>query len=104
MPTSPPPSKTSGGFTLVEMLVTLVIMALLAGLATLSAGGNAQRAARDETNDLLRRLVASNAELKAEVTALKKSNEAGAKAAEKTADTLVNVTRGGRAIQTEAFT
>ena len=48
MPTSPPPSKTSGGFTLVEMLVTLVIMALLAGLATLSAGGNAQRAARDE--------------------------------------------------------
>jgi hypothetical protein len=63
-----------------------------------------QRAARDETNDLLRRLVASNAELKAEVTALKKSNEAGAKAAEKTADTLVNVTRGGRAIQTEAFT
>jgi hypothetical protein len=62
-----------------------------------------QRAARDETNDLLRRLVASNAELKAEVTALKKSNEAGTKAAEKTADTLVTVTRGGRAIQTEAF-
>jgi len=30
------------------MLVTLVIMALLAGLATLSAGGNAQRSARDE--------------------------------------------------------
>jgi general secretion pathway protein H len=30
------------------MLVTLVIMALLAGLATVSAGGNAQRGARDE--------------------------------------------------------
>jgi general secretion pathway protein H len=48
MPTSPPASERSAGFTLVEMLVTLVIMALLAGLATLSAGGNAQRAARDE--------------------------------------------------------
>ena len=63
-----------------------------------------QRASRDETNDLLRRLVASNTELKAEVTALKKSNEATQKAAEKTSETLTIVTRGGRAIQTEAFT
>ena len=62
-----------------------------------------QRAARDETNDLLRRLLASNAELKAEVTALKRSNEAGTKAAEKTAETLITVTRGGRAVQTEVF-
>ncbi len=48
MPISPRPSDRAGGFTLVEMLVTLVIMALLAGLATLSVGGNAQRSARDE--------------------------------------------------------
>lgn len=48
MQTSVPGSDRARGFTLVEMLVTLVIMALLAGLATLSAGGNAQRTARDE--------------------------------------------------------
>jgi general secretion pathway protein H len=48
MPTSPPGSDRARGFTLVEMLVTLVIIALLAGLATLSAGGNAERTARDE--------------------------------------------------------
>ena len=41
-------SDLSRGFTLVEMLVTLVIMALLAGLATLSVGGNAERQARAE--------------------------------------------------------
>lgn len=63
-----------------------------------------QRQSRDETNELLRQLVASNAELKAEVTALKKANEATQKATEKTADTLNIVTRGGRAIQTEVFT
>ena len=62
-----------------------------------------QRAAREENNALMARLVASNERLEAKVEALQKSNEATAKATEKTADTLNTVTRGGRAIQTEAF-
>jgi general secretion pathway protein H len=45
-------SVRSAGFTLIEILVTLVIMALLAGLASLSVGGNAQRQARDEAERL----------------------------------------------------
>lgn len=50
MPISRRDSDLAAGFTLIEMLVTLVIMALLAGLASLSVGGSAQRAARDEMN------------------------------------------------------
>jgi general secretion pathway protein H len=50
MPISRRGSDPAAGFTLIEMLVTLVIMALLAGLASLSVGGSAQRGARDEMN------------------------------------------------------
>lgn len=52
MPTSAPASDASRGFTLIEILVTLVIMGLLAGLAALSVGGTAERAARDEADRL----------------------------------------------------
>lgn len=52
MPTSAPGSESSRGFTLIEILVTLVIMGLLAGLAALSVGGSAERAARDEAERL----------------------------------------------------
>lgn len=52
MPTSAPGSDASRGFTLIEILVTLVIMGLLAGLAALSVGGTAERAARDEAERL----------------------------------------------------
>jgi general secretion pathway protein H len=41
------------GFTLIEMLVTLVIMGLLAGLASLSIGGSTQRVAREEAERLV---------------------------------------------------
>jgi general secretion pathway protein H len=41
------------GFTLIEMLVTLVIMGLLAGLASLSVGGSTHRAAREEAERLV---------------------------------------------------
>src|SRR5262245_16781812 len=40
------------GFTLIEILVTLVIMGLLAGLASLSGGGSAHRQAQDEVERL----------------------------------------------------
>ena len=43
----------SAGFTLIEILVTLVIMGLLAGLASLSVGGSAHRQARDEGDRLV---------------------------------------------------
>lgn len=52
MPTSAPRSERARGFTLIEILVTLVIMALLAGLAALSVGGNARRLASDEAERL----------------------------------------------------
>lgn len=52
MPTSPPGSERGRGFTLIELLVTLLIMGLLAGLASLSIGGGAHRAARDEAERL----------------------------------------------------
>ena len=62
-----------------------------------------QRSARDETNELLARLVESNAQLRTEVVALRSAGEATAKNTEESSKTLAVVTRGGRAIQTEAF-
>jgi general secretion pathway protein H len=56
MPTSVRGSERLRGFTLIEILVTLVIMGLLAGLAALSVGGTAERAARDEADRLLQLL------------------------------------------------
>ena len=55
-----------------------------------------QQKDRDATNGLLQELVRSNAELRKEIAAMRKSTES-------TANTLQIVTRGGRAIQTEAF-
>jgi len=48
-----PPTERARGFTLIEMLVTLVIMGLLAGLASLSIGGSTHRIARDEADRLV---------------------------------------------------
>ena len=62
------------------------------------------RSARDQTNALLARLIDSNAELRKEVAGLRKAGEATAKNTEESSKTLNVVTRGGRAIQTEAFT
>lgn len=62
-----------------------------------------QRASRDESNVLMARLVARNERLAAKVAALQMSIDATAKSTEKTADTLVTATRGGRAMQTEVF-
>ena len=45
-------SDRAAGFTLVELLVTLVIMGLLAGMATIAVGGRAHRQARDEAERL----------------------------------------------------
>jgi len=57
---------------------------------------DAQASSRNETNALLTKLVASNTAMQAELAALRKSSQ-------ETAKTLTTVTRGGRAIQTEAF-
>jgi general secretion pathway protein H len=51
-----PPVRGAGGFTLIELMVTLVIMGLLAGLASMSIGGNAHRQARDEADRLFKLL------------------------------------------------
>ena len=52
MPTSTRRISESRGFTLIEMLVTLFIMGVLAGLATLAVGGHGQRQASDEAQRL----------------------------------------------------
>jgi general secretion pathway protein H len=45
-----------GGFTLIEILVTLVIISLIIGFATLSIGGREHRQARDEAERLFQLL------------------------------------------------
>lgn len=62
-----------------------------------------ERSSRAETNALMERLVASNERLEAKVAALQMAAEATAKNTEESSKTLTVVTRGGRAMQTEAF-
>jgi general secretion pathway protein H len=49
-------SEAAAGFTMIEVLVTLVIIGILAGLATLAVGGRAHRQARDEAERLFQLL------------------------------------------------
>jgi len=62
-----------------------------------------QSAERRETNALLARLIASNEAMAKELAELRKTSAASADSNKQTATTLKVVTRGGRAMQTEAF-
>ena len=62
-----------------------------------------QRASRDETNALLARLVQSNAELRAELGAIRASSASSEASNRDTSDNLKLVTQNGRAMKTVAF-